>query len=93
MNLEKLQYFVDLVQSGNFTKTGAKNHVAQTSISQQIRSLENYFELQLIDRTLTPVVPTAAGVILRYTGFLAILVLNLRMFLIGVILLIQIFQL
>lgn len=64
MNLDKLQYFIDLINTGSFTKTEQKNHIAQTSVSQQIRSLENYFNVQLIDRSVQPIVPTAAGQLL-----------------------------
>ncbi|MGG5314712.1 LysR family transcriptional regulator [Enterococcus sp. AZ072] len=64
MNLEKLRYFVDLVQTGSFTKTGKKNYVSQVSITQQIHFLEEHFECQLIDRTTIPVTPTEAGKIL-----------------------------
>ncbi len=64
MNLEKLKYFVDLVNTSSFTKTGLKNHIAQTSVSQQIRSLENYFDVKLIDRNVTPIEPTVAGKLL-----------------------------
>ncbi|WEV40924.1 LysR family transcriptional regulator [Lactobacillus sp. ESL0684] len=61
MKLEKLQYFIDLVNSGSFTKTGQMNHIAQTSISQQVHSLEDHFNTKLIDRNVNPVRPTKAG--------------------------------
>lgn len=64
MNLEKLRYFVDLVQTGSFTKAGKKNYVSQVSITQQIHFLEEYFDCLLIDRTTLPVTPTEAGKIL-----------------------------
>ncbi len=50
MNIEKIKYFIDLVESGNFTYTAQKNFVSQTTISQQIHSLEKEFGAQLIDR-------------------------------------------
>lgn len=64
MNLIKLKYFIDLVESGSFTKTGELNHVSQTSISQQLRSLEEQFDQQLMDRSVQPVQATPAGMIL-----------------------------
>lgn len=64
MYLEKLKYFIDLVQTGSFTKAGKKNFVSQTSITQQIRFLEKHFACQLIDRSTIPVKPTEAGKIL-----------------------------
>lgn len=64
MYLEKLKYFIDLVQTGSFTKAGKKNFVSQASITQQIRLLETHFACQLIDRSTIPVKPTEAGKIL-----------------------------
>ena len=64
MYLEKLKYFIDLVQTGSFTKAGKKNFVSQASITQQIRLLETHFACQLIDRTTIPVKPTEAGKLL-----------------------------
>ncbi|MDU5335035.1 LysR family transcriptional regulator [Enterococcus sp.] len=64
MYLEKLKYFIDLVQTGSFTKAGKKNFVSQASITQQIRFLETHFACQLIDRSTIPVKPTEAGKIL-----------------------------
>ncbi|MCI3028388.1 LysR family transcriptional regulator [Desemzia sp. C1] len=64
MNLLKLQYFVDLVEIGNFSKVAEKNFVSQTNISQQIQSLEEYFECKLIDRSSKPVRPTKVGEVL-----------------------------
>lgn len=87
MNLEKLTYLIDLVDSSSFTKAAAKNHIAQTSISQQIRSLEDYFGVKFIDRSVTPVAPTPAGRLLyqealkvsqQYTDFEKKLILKKR---------------
>lgn len=58
MNLEKLNYFVDLVETGSFTKAGKKNFVSQASVTQQIQFLEDHFHSQLIDRSTIPVRPT-----------------------------------
>lgn len=64
MNLIKLKYFIDLVDSGSFTKTGELNHVSQTSISQQISSLEDHFGGTLVDRRRKPVTTTPFGQLL-----------------------------
>ncbi len=63
MNLEKIKYFIDLVECRNFTETAKKNYVSQTTISQQIASLEREFELQLINRKSAPIEPTSAGML------------------------------
>lgn len=61
MNIEKIKYYIDLVKCRNFTETARKNFVSQTTISQQIASLEKEFEMQLIDRKQIPIEPTPAG--------------------------------
>ncbi|WP_019155387.1 LysR family transcriptional regulator [Robertmurraya massiliosenegalensis] len=61
MNIEKIKYFIDLVECKNFTETAKKNFVSQTTISQQIASLEREFQMQLIDRKQIPIEPTEAG--------------------------------
>ncbi len=61
MNIEKIKYFIDLVECKSFTETAKKNFVSQTTISQQMVSLENEFNIQLIDRKTTPIGPTEAG--------------------------------
>lgn len=61
MNLEKIKYFIDLVECKNFTETAKKNFVSQTTISQQIAALEKEFDIQLIDRKQIPIEPTQGG--------------------------------
>lgn len=63
VSLVKLQYFVDVVDEGTFSKAALKNRVAQTSISQQIKELEQYYQCELIKRQ-QPVVMTQAGKVL-----------------------------
>lgn len=61
MNIEKIKYFIDLFEYRSFTETAKINFVSQTTISQQIASLEKEFEVQLIDRKQSPIKPTQAG--------------------------------
>lgn len=61
MNIEKIKYFIDLVECRNFTETAKKNFVSQTTISLQVASLEAEFGIQLIDRKQIPIEPTQAG--------------------------------
>ncbi|WP_369351702.1 LysR family transcriptional regulator [Ligilactobacillus agilis] len=63
VSLVKLQYFVDVVDEGTFSKAALKNRIAQTSISQQIKELEQYYQCKLIKRQ-QPVVMTQAGKVL-----------------------------
>lgn len=61
MNIEKIKYFIDLVECRNFTETAKKNFVSQTTISQQIASLEKEFNTVLFDRKQIPIELTQAG--------------------------------
>lgn len=61
MTIEKLKYYIDLVECRNFTETAKKNFVSQTTISQQIASLEAQYGLTFIDRKHIPIEPTQAG--------------------------------
>ncbi len=63
MNIEKIKYFIDLVECGNFTYTAQRNFVSQTTITQQIHSLEKEFGVQLIDRKHNPVKATESGML------------------------------
>ena len=40
MNIKQLEYFVDLSQTLNFTKTAQNFYISQTAITKQIQCLE-----------------------------------------------------
>ena len=63
MNIEKIKYYLDLVDCRSFTETAKMNYVSQTTISQTIASLEDTFQIQLINRKKTPIEPTEAGLL------------------------------
>ena len=44
MQLESLKMFVDVVETGSFSRAAQLNHVTQSAVSQQIRALENRYE-------------------------------------------------
>lgn len=59
MDFRQLEYFCAISKLGNFTKTAEYLHVSQPSVTKAIKSLENEFQLILVDRrqkhvTLTP---------------------------------------
>lgn len=61
MQIKKIKAFIDLYNCGSYTKTAKMNYISQTSITQYINSLEEEFNIQLFDRSVTPVKPTSAG--------------------------------
>jgi LysR family transcriptional regulator, transcriptional activator of the cysJI operon len=50
MRIETLKTFCDLIETGSFSKAAALNFVSQSAVSQQVKSLEQRFEAQLIER-------------------------------------------
>ena len=67
MHVETLKVFCDLVESGSFTQSAARNYITQSAVSQQVRALESRFNTPLLVRQGRSVYPTEAGRIL-YEG-------------------------
>jgi DNA-binding transcriptional LysR family regulator len=61
MQLESLKMFCDVVETGSFSRAAQLNHVTQSAVSQQIRTLENRYEQKLLSRSARQVTPTPAG--------------------------------
>ncbi len=61
MYLKQLHYFVTVADTGSFTKAAAIHYIVQTSMSQQISSLERELGVQLFFRTTRRVKLTDAG--------------------------------
>lgn len=61
MELHHIRYFVSVARHRNFTRAAAENMVAQPSLSQQIRRLEEELGTPLFDRSHSPVRLTDAG--------------------------------
>ena len=74
LNLEGLQVFADLVESGSFSRSAEKNFMSQSAVSQRLRALERDYGQTLIDRGQGRgrVTPTAVGEAL-YRGALELL--------------------
>jgi len=60
-DLELLRSFVSVVDSGGFTRAGERVHKTQSTVSQQIRRLEEDVGRPLLDRSGRTVVPTEDG--------------------------------
>jgi DNA-binding transcriptional LysR family regulator len=61
MQLHQLAYFVAVADEGSFTRAAERVHVAQPSLSQQIKALETDLGAQLLHRARGRVGLTAAG--------------------------------
>ncbi len=61
MNLEQLQSFLTVAETGHFTKAAAQLHVAQPTLSRQISTLEAELGSELFNRARGNITLTAAG--------------------------------
>ena len=61
MNLSQLRYAVALIRYRSFSTAAEKLYIAQPTLSQQIRALEEELGTELFRRTTRSVVPTDAG--------------------------------
>jgi DNA-binding transcriptional LysR family regulator len=60
-DLELLRSFVSVVDAGGFTRAGERVHRTQSTVSQQIKRLEDDVGRPLLDRSGRDVTPTEAG--------------------------------
>ncbi len=61
LDLDLLRSFVSVVDAGGFTRAGERVHRTQSTVSQQIRKLEQGIGRPLLDRQGRTVVPTEEG--------------------------------
>jgi DNA-binding transcriptional LysR family regulator len=61
MNLNILKYVIAVSEEKSITKASQKLYVAQPSLSQSLRALEEDLGTLLFDRSKSPLQPTAAG--------------------------------
>src|ERR1700730_1922704 len=61
LDLELLRSFVSVVDAGGFTRAGERVHRTQSTVSQQIKRLEDDIGQPLLIRTAKDVAPTEAG--------------------------------
>ena len=62
--LRQLRYFVAVAEERSFTAAAQRLHIAQQSLSQQIRTLELQLGVTLLKRSSRGAVPTDVGVVL-----------------------------
>jgi len=61
LDLDLLRSFVSVVDAGGFTRAGERVHRTQSTVSQQIRRLEDTLGRPLLERNGKRVIPTAEG--------------------------------
>ncbi len=61
LDLDWLEDFITLSETGNFSRAAEVRSIAQPAFSRHIKSLEEWAGIDLIDRTAHPVELTAAG--------------------------------
>lgn len=64
MESRQLLYFARIVELGSFTKAAAELRIAQPSLGQQVRNLEDELGAALLVRHSRGVIPTEAGAVL-----------------------------
>lgn len=65
MTLQQLRYVLAALDHGSFSAAAESLHMAQPSLSEQVRALESEFGVALFERVGRGVVPTAAAHALR----------------------------
>ena len=50
MHVESFKVFCDLVEASSFSAAAERNGVTQSAVSQQIKTLENYYDVLLVER-------------------------------------------
>ena len=68
MHVETLKVFCDLAETGSFSLAASKNFITQSAVSQQIRSLEDRYGRELIERSKGHARLTQAGEVLYEAG-------------------------
>ncbi|WP_081987827.1 LysR family transcriptional regulator [Sphingomonas sp. 37zxx] len=61
MKIRQLEYLVTIADTGSFAKAAATLNVSQPTLSQQIRTLEAYFGVPLLERSSNGAWPTPPG--------------------------------
>lgn len=61
MTLQELRYIVALADTGHFGQAADACHVTQSTLSTQLKKLEDYLGLTLFDRSLKRITPTPTG--------------------------------
>lgn len=61
MTLQELRYLIALTDTGHFGQAAERCHVSQSTLSTQIKKLEDYLGITVFDRSLKRIHPTPIG--------------------------------
>ena len=61
MDIRQLRYFIQVLESGSFSKAAEQLHVAQPALSQHVRHMEEDIGVKLLHRGSKGVIATEAG--------------------------------
>ena len=61
MKIAQLEALCTVIQAGSISQAARQLHLTQPALSFQIRDLEEYFNIRLLERTNKGVKPTLAG--------------------------------
>lgn len=61
MNFNQLKYFVAIVEQGSFWAAALEEYISQSSLSKQIKTLENELGVVLFNRSGNKITLTEAG--------------------------------
>jgi DNA-binding transcriptional LysR family regulator len=80
MELRQLRYFVAIAEELSFTKAAARLHLAQPSLTRQIKNLEQEIDVQLFDRIGNRIQLTDPGreFLARSQNLLAVATMNVK---------------
>ncbi|MCE9609003.1 MAG: LysR family transcriptional regulator [Chthoniobacter sp.] len=68
MYIDTFKIFSDLIETGSFSKAGALNSITQSAVSQQLRALEERFQVRLVERGQRHFALTAEGNVFLQAG-------------------------
>lgn len=68
MNIFNLASFIEIIRENSISKAASNLHMTQSALSQQLKSIENDLNCQLVERSNKGVTPTEAGnIVYKYS--------------------------
>lgn len=61
ITLRQLQYIIAVAKTGSFTKAAESESAEQSTVSQQIKTLEERLGIEIFNRNTKPIQPTQEG--------------------------------